>query len=109
MTKQYFDVDKIKLDETGRTVLDEKQLTELGESSKAGAGFWQDLEEWWNTNNGRCVNNFICGEETNNGSCRNGLDCDLGSNLGGCYNENCDGTENPSSCMNIESCVGTDP
>jgi len=108
MAKQYFDVSRIILDETGRTALGEEQLKALEKSHHSGAGWLDDLIDWWNTNNGRCVN-VACSEESNNASCRNGLDCDISSNAGDCYNDHCDGTENPSTCMNVTTCVGTAP
>ena len=104
MAKQYFDVSKLKLDETGRTVLGEKELSELGEAPQAGADFqdwWDSLSDWWDTNHGRCVNVISCGDETNQESCTNMWDCSYGSNESQCFNDGCDGATNSGACSDI--------
>jgi hypothetical protein len=104
MSKQYFDISKIKLDETGRTVLTEESLSEIGACSQAGAGLLDDIEEWWDTNHGSCVNNFTCGDEINQESCTNDLDCSVGLNENSCFNDGCAGTTNLVVCSNTGDC-----
>ena len=43
MSKQYLDLSKVKLDESGRTILHEEKLVKLGTSAQAGAGIWDDF------------------------------------------------------------------
>lgn len=104
MSKQYLDVSKIKLDETGRTVLDEERLLEIETSSKAGADIWQDLEDWWNTNNGSCSNVLFCDGETNPIDCTNHFTCSDSTNDISCLNKGCPDSENSLNCRNTRDC-----
>jgi hypothetical protein len=103
MSKQYFDVSKIKLDENGRTALGEKCLSDVEVSVKpsAGGGWLDDWADWWNRNGGSCRNSWGCDEENNTASCSNVSECANASNAATCTNNgDCDYSSNFSQCSN---------
>lgn len=86
-----FDLSSLRLDETGRVVIEPKQLENLPSSEgipASGAGIFFDDGP----------NFLFCGGETN-GTCYNWLSCDDSTNRDSCGNYFCDGSRNESSCM----------
>ena len=105
MSKQYLDLSKVKLDESGRTILHEERLVKLGTSAPAGAGIWDDFVDWWNTNSGSCRNTTFCDEENNTTSCSNVTDCFNSSNASTCTNNSdCTYGSNFVQCRNTTAC-----
>jgi hypothetical protein len=99
-----FDLSNLRLDETGRVELSEKQLSEIDPTQNDTAGgrdILDEIWEWWNTNFGNCTNRgrcegesnpsfctneAICYDSTNKTDCSNGIDCSDSTNDGECAN-----------------------
>jgi hypothetical protein len=85
-----FDLSGLRLDETGRVVIEPTQLDTLEKDSAtqtSGAGIFTDDG----------LNTFFCGGETN-GVCTNWYDCDGSTNRKNCLNDFCDDSTNELKC-----------
>lgn len=98
--KKKFDLSKLELDETGRVVLQSRELELLETEQISQMTGGTQLEQFG------ILLDIFCGA-TNPGSCNNLLACEQDKNGGNCTNrQNCDDSKNEQACTNKSGCGG---
>jgi hypothetical protein len=97
MDKNIFDVSKLTLDPSGRTVINDDEMQALEQAQMNTAGGWLcpqlPCDDGFAT-----TNQFSCDRTSNQAGCDNGWSCDRSSN-NDCVNARaCDGSKNTKSC-----------